>query len=166
MSHLVLYGIKLTSNKRIYSCLPNVAVEELRIKESDLNTKRMLDLMAVSSIQGGGMPLYLHVVTRILRDLRVQQQHLGTSFDYGAFKRALSYENLTDGQRAPLQQRLDTLESFMVKKQAESHNFIKSAKATGQKNSKTNPAASVIYKGNDWSPVVSLWTRTYCWGRN
>lgn len=113
----------------------------------------MLDLMAVSSIQGGGMPLYLHVVTRILRDLRVQQQQLGTSFDYGAFKRALAYENLTDGQRAPLQQRLETLESFMVKRQAGSYN-----------NSKTKSAGDVTYKGNNWSPVVSLWTRTYFWG--
>lgn len=109
----------------------------------------MLDLMAVSSIQGGGMPLYLHVVTRILRDLRVQQQQLGTSFDYGAFKTALKHENLTDGQRAPLNQRLETLESFMVKKRAGSYY-----------NSKTTSTGGVIYKGNDWSPVVSSWTRT------
>lgn len=95
------------------------------------------------------MPLYLHVVTRILCDLRVRQQQLGTSFDYGAFKKALAHENLTDGQQAPLNQRLETLDSFMVKKQAGSCN-----------NSKTKSAGDVIYKGNDWSHVVSSWTRT------
>ncbi|KAH6871822.1 hypothetical protein B0T10DRAFT_416941 [Thelonectria olida] len=141
--------------KRIYACLPNVEVEELRINESDLTTKRMLDLMAVSSIQGGGMPLYLHVVTRILRDLRVQQQHSGMGFDYSAFQRALASENLSEGQRAPLQQRLETLESFMVKKQVESHDLSKSGKATGQKkkSKRNNFAVPTVDKGNDWAPV-------------
>lgn len=41
--------------QRTYSKLPGVSVEELRLRESDLNTKRMLDLMQVG---GGSMPLY------------------------------------------------------------------------------------------------------------
>ncbi|KAG3194753.1 hypothetical protein PC129_g24897, partial [Phytophthora cactorum] len=77
----------------------------------------MLDLMAVSSIQGSGMPLYLHVVSRILREQRILQQRNGTAFDYAAFKLALENESLTEGQLAPLKQRLDTLESFMVEAQ-------------------------------------------------
>ncbi|KAF4992394.1 hypothetical protein FGRMN_7206 [Fusarium graminum] len=91
--------------------------EELRINQSDLNTRRMLDLMAVSSIQGGGMPLYLHVVSRILRDMRISQQRSDSAFDYKAFRRAIDKEALTEGQLLPLQQRLETLESFMVKEQ-------------------------------------------------
>ncbi|KAM0347310.1 hypothetical protein ACHAPU_004829 [Fusarium lateritium] len=103
--------------ERIYAHLPKVAVEELRISQSDLNTRRMLDLMAVSSIHGGGMPLYLHVVSRILRDMRITQQQTDSAFDYRAFKRAIARESLTEGQLLPLQQRLETLESFMVKEQ-------------------------------------------------
>ncbi|KAM0348447.1 hypothetical protein ACHAP4_010962 [Fusarium culmorum] len=103
--------------KRIYRHLPRVAVEELRINQSDLNTRRMLDLMAVSSIQGGGMPLYLHVVGRILRDMRIAQQQTHSAFDYEAFKTAIAAESLTEGQLLPLQQRLENLESFMVTEQ-------------------------------------------------
>lgn len=129
--------------QRIYEGLPNVQVEELRIRQSDLNTKRMLDLMAVSSIQGSSMPLYLHVVSRILRDLRIAQQASGTEFNYGDFKRALMNEKLTDGQMAPLMQRLETLESFMVPAEA--------APAAKGKSKKKG-----IRGGNDWSPKVCL----------
>ncbi|KAF7552085.1 hypothetical protein G7046_g7520 [Stylonectria norvegica] len=139
--------------KRIYSGLPRVKVDELRINQADLNTERMLDLMAVSSIQGGGMPLYLHVVTRILRDLRILQQQTGSIFDYGAFKRALKNENLSDGQLAPLEQRLETLESFMVKKEAMSYDMFKANKAKNR--TKIPQSAS---KGTSWTPVAQQLT--------
>ncbi|KAL6910252.1 hypothetical protein GGI43DRAFT_5236 [Trichoderma evansii] len=102
--------------EKIYSELPSVKVETLRINQTDLNTKRMMDLMAVSSVQGG-MPLYLHVVQRILKDLRIEQQESNTTFNYRKFKKRLMNEDLAAGQLGPLQQRLDTLESFMVKEQ-------------------------------------------------
>ncbi|KKP00657.1 hypothetical protein THAR02_07246 [Trichoderma harzianum] len=86
--------------KSIYSKLPNVSVEELRINQSDLNTKRMMDLMA-----------------RILRELRTEEQSNGTTFNYREFKRRLMDETLAVGQLQPLTQRLETLESFMVKEQ-------------------------------------------------
>lgn len=138
----------LIPKQNIYSKLPNVVVEELRINQADLNTKRMLDLMAVSSIQGGSMPLYLHVVSRILRDLRIQQQLDDASFDYAAFKRQLENETLTDGQMAPLQQRLETLESFMVNKQALAYDLFKSKGNAGVKPRDTGA------DGTSWSPKV------------
>jgi hypothetical protein len=96
-----------------------VIIQELHLNQSDLNTKRMLGLMAVRSVQGGGMPLYLHIVVRALRDLRMRQQKTpGAQFDYGAFKRELTETNLTKDQMVPLQQRLGTLESFMLDAQA------------------------------------------------
>ncbi|KFA78834.1 hypothetical protein S40288_05468 [Stachybotrys chartarum IBT 40288] len=105
--------------KRIYGHLPSVIIQELHLNQSDLDTKRMLGLMAVSSVQGGGMPLYLHIVVRVLRDLRMRQQKTpGVQFDYGAFKRKLTETNLTKDQMVPLQQRLGTLESFMLDAQA------------------------------------------------
>lgn len=89
-----------------------------------------VDLMAVK--EGENMPLYLHVVSRILRDLRLEQQKTRSSFQYAAFKRMITDEELSPGQRAPLLQRLDTLESFMVKEQVQSSSRKKYlAKASG-----------------------------------
>lgn len=133
--------------QRIYQQFPRIKVEELRLNESDLNTKRMLDLMAVSTT-GGNLPLYLHVAQRILRDLRITQQHSSTGFNYTAFKKQLGMENLTDMQLAPLKQRLDTLESFMVESQAKEFDMFNSrggSKPAGKKNA-ARP------KGTDWTP--------------
>lgn len=97
--------------RQMYSKLPGVKVEELRLKESDFNTTRMMDLMAISS--GNTVPLYMSVVNRLIREQRIK--HKGdTKFDYLDFKMRLGEQNLTDAQLLPLTQRLDTLESFMV----------------------------------------------------
>ncbi|KAM0486215.1 hypothetical protein ACHAPX_000919 [Trichoderma viride] len=127
----------------IYSRLPNVQVETLRINQSDLNTKRMMDLMAVSSVQGS-MPLYLHVVQRILRDLRIEQQQKSTTFNYLEFKTRLMREDLATGQLVPLQQRLETLESFMVKEQV----INVAGKAVKQS----------VGRGIDWKPKAGQLT--------
>ncbi|KAF4125490.1 Conserved hypothetical, protein [Geosmithia morbida] len=134
--------------RRIYSPLPNVVIEELRINESDLNTRRMLDLMAVNP-NGEGLPLYLHVIMRILRDLRIHQQKTGATFNYGEFKRMVDAEALKEGQLAPLQQRLATLESFMNQRHASSYKLsdIKVNKAIPSKKSKA--------AGNIWKPKAS-----------
>ncbi|KAK4443718.1 hypothetical protein QBC34DRAFT_310525 [Podospora aff. communis PSN243] len=133
--------------KRMYGRFANVTVEELRLNESDLNTKRMLDLMAVTS---GGMPLYLHVVNRILRELRVSQQRSGGSFSYSKFKQMLALEQLTDMQLSPLKQRLDTLESFMVEDQAKAFDMFtpkRGGTPSGGKKKNGSPQA-----GTDWTP--------------
>jgi hypothetical protein len=103
----------------------------------------MLDLMAVTT--GGNLPLYLHVAQRILRDLRVTQQRTDTGFNYSAFKRSLGLENLTEMQLAPLKQRLETLESFMVEDQAKAYDMFAAAKTA--KARKYVPA-----KGTTWKP--------------
>ena len=113
----------------------------------------MLDLMAVSSIPGA-LPLYLHVVLRILRDLRIEQQATDTVFNYGKFKKALDAEALSEGQLAPLQQRLETLESFMVKKQAMSYDMFKPKKSSTSTEKKKRKGD----KGNVWIPKVWLQT--------
>ncbi|KAK3396182.1 hypothetical protein B0T20DRAFT_263632 [Sordaria brevicollis] len=130
--------------RKLYGRFPNIMIEELRLNQSDLDTRRMLDLMAVSS--ASSMPLYLHVLNRVLRDLRIQQQAHGGSFDYAAFKRNMFAEDLTEHQLAPLKQRLDTLESFMVEQQAKAYNpgqARKSAKVTS---------------GNSWAPHAGMLT--------
>lgn len=105
----------------------------------------MLDLMAVSQ-DDGPMPLYLHTVYRILRDMRIEQQQAGTTFDYQSFKVRLADTAMTPAQLGPLHQRLDTLESFMPQAQT-------AFKQTyGLKRKGSNKAAD--RDGNDWSPVV------------
>ncbi|TEA15922.1 hypothetical protein C8034_v001519 [Colletotrichum sidae] len=100
--------------QRIYGGVRNVKIEQLKLSNDDLNTSRMNHLMAVGD--NGSKPLYMQVVDRILRDMRLMQQNNGGSFSYDKFKKYLGKENLTPAQMGPLQQRLDTLESFMIKK--------------------------------------------------
>ncbi|KAF5522028.1 hypothetical protein CGCA056_v006887 [Colletotrichum aenigma] len=99
--------------RSIYSSIPNVKIEPLKLSDDDLNTRRMNDLMAVG--ESGSKPLYMQVVNRILRDMRLEQQNTGLGFSYDKFRKYLALEDLTPGQLNPLNQRLDTLESFMVK---------------------------------------------------
>lgn len=145
--------------KRVYSRIPNVAVESLRLNESDLNTKRMMSLMAVDDTHG--IPLYLHVIQRILRDLRLEQQQQPdradgrvAPFQYAKFKKLLEEENMTPAQLAPLKQRLDTLESFMVGKQVHAYNSaIKRADGAPKK-----AKARKNEQGTDWTPEAGQLT--------
>ncbi len=72
----------------------------------------MLDLMAVNQ-DDTATPLYIHIVHRILREMRIKQQNTGSSFNYGLFKSKVAEADLTPAQLAPLSQRLSVLESFM-----------------------------------------------------
>ena len=67
----------------------------------------------------GSVPLYINVVRRILREMRAEQQLLGGGFRYSDFKTRLENADLSVGQLGPLNQRLDTLESFMPPKQGQ-----------------------------------------------
>ncbi|GKZ95977.1 hypothetical protein AnigIFM59636_010214 [Aspergillus niger] len=84
--------------------------------KKDLNTERMMNLMAVS--QGDGdIPLYMQTAKRILREMRVAQQETQAGFDYKSFKNKIIDSGLTPGQLEPLKQRLEMLESFMPQAQ-------------------------------------------------
>ncbi len=111
-------------------------MDELRINQTDLNTRRMTDLMAITD----NAPLYMETVKRILKVLREDQQDTGKPFNYGEFKKMLSMANLTIAQWTPLNQRLDTLESFMVKAQLGPQSAGGAQKLSG--------------KGIDWTPKV------------
>ncbi|KAF2437204.1 hypothetical protein P171DRAFT_506491 [Karstenula rhodostoma CBS 690.94] len=97
--------------RRTYEHL-GVDIEPLQVKDGDLNTKRILDLMAIKS-EEGSIPLYVHTVNRILREMRLDQQATGAQFNYQNFKSAIQGADLTPAQLAPLNQRLASLESFM-----------------------------------------------------
>ncbi|KAK7180559.1 hypothetical protein PSPO01_13438 [Paraphaeosphaeria sporulosa] len=101
----------ISTIRRTYEHL-GVDIEPLQIDDGDLNTKRILDLMALKA-EEGSTPLYAHTVNRILREMRLSQQTTGTQFDYQTFKSELLAADLTPSQLAPLNQRLASLESFM-----------------------------------------------------
>ncbi|RNJ53913.1 hypothetical protein D7B24_001215 [Verticillium nonalfalfae] len=120
--------------KNTYARVPSIVIEPFRLRDEDLNTQRMLNLMAVGA---GNVPLYMHVVTRILREMRISQQTSGQPFEYAQFKARMNKEDLQIAQSVPLQQRLDTLESFMASSPILSKKQKKMMKTTG---------------GNDWTP--------------
>ena len=113
----------------------------MQIDQANLNTKRMLDLMAAGQVSGP-VPLYMHTVQRILREMRLLQQKTCSQFDYSDFKKRILNSDLLPGQLEPLKQRLDVLESFMPPHQTKAAN-----KAHGKK---TKPLAL----GSDWTPKV------------
>jgi len=102
--------------------------------------------MAVSQ-DDGPMPLYLHTVYRILREMRIEQQEAGTAFDYQDFKLRLMDTAMTPTQLGPLKQRLDMLESFMPPAQT----AVKQTYSKGKGRSKKKTADR---DGNDWTSVV------------
>ncbi|CAJ2510318.1 Uu.00g050210.m01.CDS01 [Anthostomella pinea] len=116
-----------------YSTFDNVKVEELRLNESDLNTKRMLDLMAFGD---KNQPLYLQVILRILRDMRIAQQKTRSTFKYDDFVQKIKREALAPDQMRPLNQRLDTLESFIAPRQGRLE------------------ACTSNTTGTDWTPIA------------
>jgi len=102
----------------------------------------MLDLMAVST-DVGPMPLYLHSVYRILREMRMVQQETRGAFNYLQFKNKILSCSLTPHQLAPLEQRLETLESFMP-------NYQTGSLASDKKLGEMKGAS----KGTDWASKV------------
>jgi hypothetical protein len=101
----------------------------------------MLNLMAVGQDQGP-VPLYMHTVQRILREMRLLQQEHAFQFDYQEFKKRVLGSNLLPSQLEPLKQRLETLESFMPSQQA------KHTSGTQKKKGKSQGA------GSSWAPEV------------
>ena len=127
-------------------------MKNFQIHETQLNTERMLDLMAMGSVTGDHWPLYMHTVTRILRDMRLEQQDSGEDgFDYGKFKLRLTDEGLIGSQLGPLQQRLDALESFMVP-QHTTKAKLTSSTGKGAKSGKSRLAVKSI--DDTWVPKV------------
>ncbi|KAI1266184.1 hypothetical protein F5Y18DRAFT_23311 [Xylariaceae sp. FL1019] len=136
--------------KESYRIFPNATVEPLKLDESNLNTRRMLELMAFDKTQ----PLYMQVLQRILRDMRLEQQVTRGGFRYSEFKRRLISEDLLPTQKQVLQQRLDTLESFMV----ESQTSNSEGKKPGEKKKKKKK----LVRGTNWNPKVSITVPCCC----
>lgn len=103
----------------------------------------MLDLMAVGQDKGP-VPLYMHTVQRILREMRLLQQENASQFDYQEFKKRILDSDLLSGQLEPLKQRLETLESFMPCQQAKPPSGLNKKKGKSQR------------AGSSWVPKVRV----------
>jgi len=102
-----------------YMQIPRVSVRPFKLQSKDLNIRSMLTLMSVDQTQTA--PLYMGQITRILREIATAS---AGDFNYKAFKTALEACNFSRAQRAPLQQRIELLESFLdLEDAAADHNF-------------------------------------------
>jgi hypothetical protein len=113
--------------QKVYERLPNVRVRTLKIDERDLNAQRVNTLMCCSTETGGKTPLYMHVVHRVLRTMKLGEQLHGRVFNLSEFKRLVEAENLLLGQAAPFKQRIDTLDSFLYRRDEQSRRMGYSA---------------------------------------
>ncbi|KAI1491438.1 hypothetical protein F5X96DRAFT_631653 [Biscogniauxia mediterranea] len=152
----------ISNVKNTYSSFKNITVEELRLDESDLNTKRMLDLMSFDK----NPPLYMHTVQRVLREMRIDQQKTGTAFKYQDFIKALDTAKMDGSQSGALRQRLENLETFMLPEQVKQKKGSqpqpqkkkkkkgKKQQAPDEKSETENPpeeVESTTAKGTDWT---------------
>ncbi|KAI1344622.1 hypothetical protein F5Y15DRAFT_117580 [Xylariaceae sp. FL0016] len=94
------------------------------------------------AVGNGTMPLYMQIVQRILREMRIHQQANGKAFNYSVFRHNILAQDLTEAQKGPLLQRLETLESFMVPDHIHPSNH---ASARGQTQARK-------IKGTRWEP--------------
>lgn len=88
----------------------NITVQELKLRPAYLNAIYLKSLMAVG--KEGEMPLYMHMLLKITRDLAIAGGGDGV-FDYQAFETELDNQLFSEKQVAPLKQRLDLLNSFL-----------------------------------------------------
>ncbi|KAE8143147.1 hypothetical protein BDV38DRAFT_277174 [Aspergillus pseudotamarii] len=97
------------SLKIMYCQIPNVEVQPFKLKPHHLNISTMLSLMSMGN--GDQMPLYMSQVTRVLREIAIENK--GGTFDYLDFRRRLEDLNLNRMQTPFLHQRLDLLDSYL-----------------------------------------------------
>ncbi|CAG9986899.1 unnamed protein product [Clonostachys byssicola] len=101
---------------RMYRDVPGIAEERyhlqvvpLYLDDSKLSISTMLKLMAFDST-GSGTPLYMEVVTRIIREISMEGSH----FTYSLFKDRLSATKLFRDQETALNMRLQLLDTFLT----------------------------------------------------
>ncbi|KAK5086509.1 hypothetical protein LTR05_003677 [Lithohypha guttulata] len=96
---------------------PRPKVLPLVFGQEQLSVDVMMTLMAVHDT-GVTAPLYICAIRQLLRDIAMDNQSKGLQgFDYMDFRHRLSLMSLTDAQNAPLDMRLQLLQSSMIKKE-------------------------------------------------
>lgn len=118
-SHLPVNVLVSPSNyldmKQMYEklgCKGRINVQPLFLNQSNLNTKRILKLMAF----GGGdgpTPLYMEVLINILKEMRIGKSEAVHGFDYALFLAKIRDQKFDAMQKGPMNLRLSLLDSFM-----------------------------------------------------
>lgn len=125
---------KLYGNLKGLSPGCTVVIEPLVLKQEYLNVERLMTFMAATD-NGEGLPLYMHSVLRVLREMALEP-NAKPGIDYRDFRMRVEMLGLSPAQKIPLGLRLDLLEEFI-----EEQTLKIKANATPRK------------KGNDWEPV-------------
>ncbi|KAK5943996.1 hypothetical protein PMZ80_003277 [Knufia obscura] len=116
-----------TSEQRMrkqYTNLPNLPrdgpkpqVVPLYLRQNQLSADIIMTLMAVQDT-GVAAPLYISATLQLLRDMALHNQNR-PGFDYKDFMNRLDQLTLTEGQIAPLQLRLNLLNSMLLDEEQE-----------------------------------------------
>ncbi|KAF3480012.1 uncharacterized protein GIQ15_06988 [Arthroderma uncinatum] len=102
---------------QLYSNLPGLPedcpkpkVVPMLFKETHLSIGMMKSLMAIGD--GEGTPLYMEMVTKVLRDMAKESEGR-RGIDFLDFESRINEKTTVKGQSAPLQMRLELLRSFL-----------------------------------------------------
>ena len=105
--------------KKLYENLPGLPggatkpeVQSLQFLPSQLSIESILTLMSVSDQTA--TPLYVSVISRMLREMAVKRKGLA-GIDYNLFRKQVDNYKFTDGQRQMLDMRLQMLDEFVDK---------------------------------------------------
>lgn len=105
--------------------------------------------MAVSR-DDGPMPLYLHAVYRVLREMRIEQQETGSAFSYANSKARTTQTEMTAAQLCPLDQLMESLESMPNRHTGGTNRRIKSMEVASQYGNdralKVHPGPTIVPK--------------------
>ncbi|KAF2092001.1 hypothetical protein K490DRAFT_70703 [Saccharata proteae CBS 121410] len=96
--------------KALYSRIPAITVQPLKLRSKHLNVERMRDLMAFGPAERP--PLYMQVLYGILREIAIQRPG---GFDLADFSERVAQKEFTKDQQIPLALRLELLTGFMDK---------------------------------------------------
>ncbi|KAH7101552.1 hypothetical protein BKA62DRAFT_179537 [Auriculariales sp. MPI-PUGE-AT-0066] len=100
-------SVNLANRRQAYANLENVDVQPLLLSEADITAQRLLTLMGWSDDAAEKLPLYLHIVLQIVREMGPHK------FTYTEFKRRIDAEKLDPTQRMMLNHRLCLLDGFV-----------------------------------------------------
>ncbi|KAH7104077.1 P-loop containing nucleoside triphosphate hydrolase protein [Auriculariales sp. MPI-PUGE-AT-0066] len=100
-------SVNLANRRRAYANLQNVDVQPLLLGEADITAPRLLTLMGWSDDAAEHLPLYMHTILQIVREIGPE------GFSYTEFKHRIAHERFNGTQLMMLRHRLRLLDGFV-----------------------------------------------------
>lgn len=134
---------------KVYQGLnPKIKVRPLLLQDHHLSIQRMHRLMAFKQ-SDGSVPLYMEVITRILRELAIESRG-SSGLDYTKFLARLAQApDMTPSQRGPLNLRMGLLGSFLANSYPYKKTFGLSSGLKNQDVFSTDPGSLTIVDLSD-----------------